>query len=401
VSSRYTRCARWLIPHEKERGLFRMFCAGVLVILVGCALSTLVGVRQGLWDFVEPPRVERGEVCDQQFASLKGRREELQKERDVYAKRRVDLEGALVDSKNPAFLGAPAALEVEEARGRSIASKLKALKVESIDEFMPKLVIGVVLVSVFAFLTARLAAAHGVWALGGKWSLGKDTGRWRLPYWAIVTTIFIVHGAREVFTSVFTRDKSWLVWCSFCVSTWAWAFMLVTALGFAMVTAYPATILWHFGRDTNRPEKLNSADKDGQWGVGRYVSFLQAWSNLSLALFALPASLWLRAYRDDLHLQLPYLLTGAALFAAVLIVIGRFIRNAIKLRQAYKKKVLEAGKDWHQIQEAKLPPDPTIDFIGENWWKLPAVISSIFALSWLIATQVGVSDFLQQLLGVR
>lgn len=40
--------------------------------------------------------------------------------------------------------------------------------------------------------------------------------------------------------------------------------MLVTALGFAMVTAYPATVLWLFGRDANRPKKLNGGDKDGQ-----------------------------------------------------------------------------------------------------------------------------------------
>jgi len=35
------------------------------------------------------------------------------------------------------------------------------------------------------------------------------------------------------------------------------------------------------------------------------------------------------------------------------------------------------------------PPDPTISFIGENWWKLPATLGAIVLALWQILEWTG------------
>lgn len=393
---------RWLLLTQKGEpsGPFCGFIIGVVLIIVGSVLAMSVGVHQGLWSFVARPRVESWALCGPQFESSSRREKDLQDQIKISDCRRLALKKALTDIRVPAFVDAPAALRTEEAANSDLRRRLEALKVEPLIKFLRPFAIGLGMVILFALIIARLVTMQGMAAIGA-WNSRDNGGNWIRPYLLFMAIIFLTHMLREISTSILTTDKTWFGWSSFCISSYAWALMLIPALGFAMVVAYPATILWHFGRVDNRPKHLDREHKDGQWGVGRYVLFLQTWSVLSLAFLVLPGALWLRFHQNDLHLSRAYLLTFGVLFASILIITGRFIGNAIEIRKAYKLELEKLGDTWQKIKEAAPPPDPTTRFLGEHWWQLPAVISGIFAISWLIIEQVGVSDFLSQVWGAK
>ena len=47
------------------------------------------------------------------------------------------------------------------------------------------------------------------------------------------------------------------------------------------------------------------------------------------------------------------------------------------------------------------PPDPTIPFLGERWWKLPAIVFGIGGAAWATLEFFGVADYLAKLAGFK
>src|SRR5207248_2373658 len=74
------------------------------------------------------------------------------------------------------------------------------------------------------------------------------------------------------------------------------------------------------------------------------------------------------------------------------VISGRFLRNAIIIREMYQTR----RQLWHEDKEFDLPEDPTIDFLGESWWKLPAIVFTFFAVLWFIVEFLGLPSFLSQ-----
>lgn len=397
------RFFQWLYrrPLGEPRGLYQLFQIGVFLILIGGLSTMLVGFRQGLWDFSGTPKFRNSRRCQAQLENRQFREAELNKRHEISKVRLDELEKALTEPHNPAYIGARAAISIEENVKAIIERDQKALKVETVRDFLPHFLVGFLLVILFALMAARFAGRQGLAAFGA-WSRSGGLENWRKPYWSWVVLVFCTHTAREISTSILeTENKSWFGWSSFCVSSDAWTLNLVPALGVAMLVAYPATILWHFGRSSNRPIRLDRGHQDGQWGVGSYVLFLQTWAILSLAFLLLPGALWLRAFLDDPRFSPAYLLPSIFLFASVLVISGRMIRNAIVIRRTYLDELKKLGTTWQEIQDKKPPPDPTINFLGEHWWKLPTVIAGMFALLWLIVEQIGVSDLLVKLTSLQ
>jgi hypothetical protein len=375
---------------------------GVCLFLIGGLSAMVVGIKQGRWDLSGAPNSSSlGRRCQDQ---LNNRQKDEDEHNRLHAESKArlgQLETALITPGNPAYADARTAITLEESEKHRLKRKLDALNVETVKSSLGHFLIAFPLVVVFALLAARLAAHQALAALGG-WSVGGKSTSWRKSYWPWVLLIFCINTAREVSTSIIqTEDKSWFAWSSFCVSSEAWTLNLVTFFGVAMLVAYPAAVLWHFGRSNNRPMILDWKHKDGQWGVGRYVLFLQTWSTLSLVALVLPGALWLRTFKGDARFTSAYLLPGLVLLAAVLLISGRLIRNAILIRSAYRKAFEARGKTWQEIKAQNLPPDPTMNFLGEHWWKLPTVILAMLGLVWLIVEKVGISDLLLQLTGMK
>ena len=397
---------RWVsqllsVPETEPRGLLRLYLGGVLITVFGGLIVVSVGVYQGLWKFEEnDPSFEAWGICRLQNHNRLTRIEEIEARRSTSQNRLDELNKALTEPTNPAFVEARTAIEAERIVYQDILREREAARIQTLTSFLPQFILGLLLAVLFSLIAARLASRQGSKAVV-EWREKAKHVNWRLTYSLWVGIIFITHTAREVYTSILSEDKSWFGWSSFCVSSEAWSLMHLPSLGVAMVVAYPATILWNFGSRRILPPDLSLGDKDGQWGVGRYVLFLQTWSFLSLVFLLLPGGLWLRALLHEPRFTSIYLLPSALLSASVLIIVGRMIRNAIAIRKMYQVELRGLGDTWQQIQEKKPPPDPTTTFLGEHWWKLPAVISGIFALSWLVVEQIGVSDLILRLAGLK
>lgn len=388
-------------PAGEPRGLYRFFCVGILLIVVGGISTVMFGVRKQLWEFEGTPTVRESDRCKEQFADRKEREGKADERLKISEQRVVKLTESLKDASVSSFTDAPSALAFEKKLQPLLKRELDSLKVETIRGFLPHFIAGLLLAILISLTVARLAARQAYTALGG-WARIAKSADWLLPYWFWVALIFGTHLSREVLTSILqTTDKSWFAWSSFCVSSGSWTLMLVPALGVAMVVAYPATILWHFSRASNPPLRLNKNDKDGQWGVGSYVLFLQTWAILSLAFVLLPGALWLRGFLNDPRFSGVYVLPGSILFVAILVISGRMILRAISIRRSYQIELGKLGETWQEIQDQKPPPDPTINFLGEHWWKLPSLIVGMFALLWLIVQQIGVADRLLEFIGLR
>jgi hypothetical protein len=397
------RLFRWLNqpPLNEPKGLYRIFKVGVLLIFIGALSTVLVGLEQGLWHFDRVPTFRSWSRCQAQQVDRQNREQALVGPREVSNTRLTMLNEALVDPHNQSYAEARTAIGIEEKRLAEIDRKSEALKVSTLKQFLPTFIVSLVLSVLFTLIVARLVARQGL-AASGTWSRTGKPVSWHKLYWTAVGIIFGAHVAREIFTSIIqTKSKTWFAWSSFCISSEAWALMLVAAFGVAMVVAYPLTMLWHFGSDSMRPVTLDPTNKDGRWGVGGYLLFLQTWATLSLVFSVLPVALWLRSVRNDARISRTYLLTSTVLFVSGLVISGRMVRNAIAIRTTYQTQVSEMGATWQQIQEKKLPPDPTINFLGEHWWKLPTVILGMFAFLWLILEQVGVADYFVELTGMK
>ena len=75
--------------------------------------------------------------------------------------------------------------------------------------------------------------------------------------------------------------------------------------------------------------------------------------------------------------------------------------GTLEVRGMYHRKLKTPGASWQEIQARKPPPDPTIIFLGEHWWKLPSIALAVLAALWWVLERIGVSGFLLQLTGFR
>ena len=85
------------------------------------------------------------------------------------------------------------------------------------------------------------------------------------------------------------------------------------------------------------------------------------------------------------------------LVANVAVVSGRMIWNAIQVRLLYRRSLKALGSTWAQIRDADAPPDPTVPFLGDNWWKLPAILLGGASSLWLMVDALGIREMVMSL----
>lgn len=382
-----SRCLR---AHPTEPvPLRRLVNVGVALVILGFLAAILVGVRQDLWDFeTYMEEMESQTLCCS--AQHDRRRERLQERLGTLdsSTQRLDLlEGALLNPASPHFALAREKLAEEQEYNRILTARIERLEVEPLTrDFVVTATLVTLVVLLAAFAAARLMIQHA-----------SDPNLPRIkivrsdcPYWTFVAILFLTFLAREIWTSVVVVEKSWFGWNSFCVSNAAWVLTQVMFLGFAMVIAYPSSVLWHLSRAAHRPPKLCRKHTDGAWGVKKYVLFLQTWAILALVFFFAPTLLALRIYAASPDVSFLYTAPSIVYSAVAAVVVCRLIMNAVMIRKEYINEVCRLGKTWQEIQLKKPPADPTINFLGAHWWKLPATILGATGLLWAAIEWSGV-----------
>jgi len=294
-----------------------------------------------------------------------------------------------VDPGIPYFAFAREKMTEEGKELGKLEAKVRRLQVEPLSL---KFVIKAVAVTMSILLAAFAAARLMIHQARGSVFYDKEITREGCPYWKFVAILFLTFLAREVITSVIAIKKSSFAWNSFCVSNTAWLLTQVMFLGFAMVIAYPASVLYYLSRSTHRPPTLDPSHPDGAWGVRGYVLFLQTWAILAMVFFFAPTLLALRIYAASPEVSFLYTVPSIVYSAVAGIIVARLIWNAAKIRQAYYNALETPCATWQEIESRPTPGDPTINFIGEHWWKLPAIIIGALAILWTAIKWSGVFD---------
>jgi hypothetical protein len=222
---------------------------------------------------------------------------------------------------------------------------------------------------------------------------------WRRPYVWFASVAWVISTGCGVYTSIFASEKTWFAWDNFCIAPAAWIVLRFTELAVAFVVAAPLALLWRTGdRATIQEIRLDKY----RAGVGPYVLFLQTWSitgAVVLGIAVLPWIKWLTLSEDATVPTLIYLLSGAGVVVPVLVIVGRLIRNAIYLRADYEKSkadntMVGEGDSRHQIDPDRVADDPTKDFLGDNWWSLPATLVGGFGVIWAVLEWSGIMKVL-------
>ncbi|HEX7940298.1 MAG TPA: hypothetical protein VF488_00755 [Gemmatimonadaceae bacterium] len=176
---------------------------------------------------------------------------------------------------------------------------------------------------------------------------------------------------------------------SFVVSPYAWGLTLVSMVGVVVMFSIPVTLLWLLGSPDFAPQHIDPRARDGECGVGHYITFLHTWTILAFAFGIVPAILWIRYMSAGAQFTVGYLVPVAGGLAIVSALTGRLIYNAALIRKRYRAAIEDMGKTWGEVLDGKPAPDPTIAFIGENWWKLPATVGALLLAIWQVLEWTG------------
>jgi hypothetical protein len=76
------------------------------------------------------------------------------------------------------------------------------------------------------------------------------------------------------------------------------------------------------------------------------------------------------------------------------------VRKAYQIRYRYYEARHQAGATWKEVEDAKLAPDPTLDFLGDKWWRVPAAVLLAAAVAWKGLEWIGIGDDLMRALHV-
>jgi hypothetical protein len=309
---------------------------------------------------------------------------------EISQKRLALLEKALYDKANPFFLSSREKYEEEKRINEALKTKTEKLNIgvakkgfvgEIINYF---LVLGIFLTA--SWCLPRLAKSHI--------SPEVVLADWKLPYWSFFLILYLCQTCVVCYTSILKEEKFWIGASSFFVSWGAWCLERVAIFGLSMIVAIPTTQLWCYLRKKLIPEispvwlRRPVAD----FAVGKYVIFLQTWTLIifgSFSIITIGTVRW--AASQQVQFEKAYLLDTIVGVGLAALMVGKMIRNAIELRSRYQDSLFKHFDSWNAIRDANVPTDPTRDFIGESWWKLPANFVGIITATWAVLEFMGVA----------
>lgn len=316
------------------------------------------------------------------------------------SKKRMDtLKNELDKKESPHFINAREKYEEEKNINATLNDKKIKLEIKTGKKYFFGFLSG----SYLCIILISLTASIGIRRMS-KFYLPTcpDKSPLKNYFWIFVFYIFLVQVLVSFYTSVWETDKLMILPISFFVSLSAWMIEKVSCFGLSMIMAIPINMLWYYSCKTFIPEVSPSLLKgaNGKFAVEKYVNFLQICTLSLFVLFALPTIIlirWAAAQQAGFEKTYLLLVLGGALI--YLLLIGKMIRNALELRRRYEKSIELSFDSWKAVAEAKVLPDPTIDFIGESWWKLPLSFAGIIGTIWALLEFTGVSKIILKALG--
>jgi hypothetical protein len=304
-------------------------------------------------------------------------------------KRLEILEKILDDKENPFFLYSREKHEEEKRIFETLKAKVEKLKIGTAKKGFVWMMMVYLIVIGISFASSwylhRLSKSHI--------SPEVVLTHWKLPYWSFFLIFYLCQTLVVCYTSICKEEKSWIGASSFFVSWNAWYLERVAILGLSMIMAIPTTQLWCYLRKKLIPEisPIWLHRPDGRFAVGKYVLFMQTWALIIFGSFSIITIVTVRwASSQQAQFENAYLFNTIVAVGLASLMVAKMIRNAVELRRRYQDSLLINFDSWSAIRDANVPTDPTKDFIGESWWKLPANFVGIITATWVVLEWTGV-----------
>jgi len=376
--------------------LSRLFTLGVAIAFFSFVAFISIGATHGFWEKVDKSFAgEQWSICKCQLQKRQMNLEENCQRLENLQKRKKYLEQIRSDPTNSLYDSAALGLINNEKEMAQLQAKQNALQGEPVQKSLLNLIPLLLSIVVFSMIAGRLMIWHATKAGLAIGQTGEKLADWKRPFWILVLTFFALQEVRETISSVLAVDKNWFSWSSFCISTQAWGVGQILAFGTYLVIGYPVCIIWCLSRGRYRPD-LNPDAPDGAWGAGDYILFAQTWSVLGFILILAPILLWFGLVIG--YVPIVYLLSPAGVLIVAVAVAARFLRHAIKIRLLYQQTLRSLGS-WSKIKALGLPPDPTVGFLGAQWWNLPATILATVATFWALIQWTSLGELLKAAAG--
>ena len=363
--------------------LFRLWFIGLLIC--GSALFGAVLTRD---------QPATGSHCASQEQYRIGNLGKVETELQQAIARLAILDKALTDESHRAFIPARDEIKTEKAVINRLEARIKGLEIPEVRPELLWIVPALFLPFVLAALIAYFMLKDFRWIMDKK---KRKIIRWIWPYVTTVAILTLASTTESIFTSVWLlEDKGWFSWNSYCVAPLSFWLMRVAFLGAWLSLAFPVTLFYCAGRKKHIPD-VRLMHPDGLCGVGEYINRLRKWTLLGSLAVVLPLIIWLKIVMQK-HggFSVGYLLTPTIEITGVLFLILKMAINAMKIRARYYAERTKLGNDWAEVASKKPPPDPTLSFVGTEWWKLPTVVYPVLASGWFLAEMLGVAQIILQ-----
>ncbi|OPX93943.1 MAG: hypothetical protein A4E62_02909 [Syntrophorhabdus sp. PtaU1.Bin002] len=372
-------------------GLWRSYLLAACITLILFSLSAFVAYRmQGAC--TELTFLGKTSVCKSQNEYREGLLKKEEENKEAARERSRQLKEIRLNRNDKLFGQSWTWFESELAQLEKV-EKSDKYKLPSIGRGSLSL-IGIILLSLlfYAFLS-RIVALHAKSTFRHRRLSeidGGSTRDWAIPHILIAIVLTVPVLLSELSTSVLAKEKTWFGYDSFCVTPAAFVIKCIGFVAFGFVAAAPFTTLWRLSRTEYIPDPAWQA-KDGKFGAERYVEFLQTWA---LWLILAPSALGIFLFRYAAAMENVFspvrLLYGVGVGIVIFLIVIRLIRNAVILR--FKCRQVLANHDTGKTDRP--PVDPTIGFLGTDWWKLPATISVSLASLWALLEFLGLSKII-------
>lgn len=365
----------------EPRHFWRLYMISLCVTLILFLLAALSAWHTHDYWSKEPEIRCKAFYCPDQNDFLMQLDKEKKENLKAAKERKKRLERIRWEGKDKYFMQPWSWFESEIEKLEKFIKKSEKPLIQPISKSFPKLFLFILFSLMIYILIERLVILHAKWIPKNFASEVLCQDKVKNDIWPHIIFGFLISFCMitaEIFTSVLAKEKTWFGWDSFCVTPSAFVIKCFAHISFGLVAAAPFTMLWYLSAKRNLPDPDPLAE-DGKFGAGRYVQFLQTWT---LWLILAPSTLgiiWIR-YVIEMEPQFSpaRLLHGAGVGVLITIIVYRLIRNAIILRFKCEKKLQEKKSK----AQDKPPTDPTIAFIGSEWWKLPATVTTTLAVIW-------------------
>jgi hypothetical protein len=342
------------------------------------------------------------DTCNVQLNKRFDKCRKLATELNASSKRQEQLTDVLNNPATPGWMHVRQELEREQQISEDLTRRSRSLAPQPFDRIGLGYAFAILVGLVLDWWIVKGARSNAKGAVRNPpKDIRKPEKRWAVVYGICGTALFSCHLLEQVFTSVVPEDKQYFEWESYCISHWRFLLMRVAMLGTSFAQAYMVAVFAGLFHPQYIPE-LDLSDSDRAWGLRQYIDFLKKWSFVVLAAAVLIFVPYLKClvWIQTKDFNAWYLLTPLSYLGAAGWLIGRAIFTAYQVRRQYyearrkndDERATQTSDSRIPEKTTDLPPDPTLGFLGENPWQLPAGIVAVLFGAWIVIEQLGLSS---------